>query len=365
MEEYGLDLRLHLLFGTGNGGPCVAVTLPPLGVSVHLGSEVSFLGPFLVENGWVGQRLGATFVNLQAVLHKKDSASHEARLLRPLRGKSLRGFNAALDVLRDGRAPHIALDEQLGHGVVSLRGARIAGDKDQLTGRRAFGATLEIVVGVQWLAVVVDAEDGHIEVVARIGEVIRIAAEEGRLLFGRKDDAHIGVLLVLIEPVFAAVVERNHVGAPAGLLGAFVFDGGNFGFAGLKRLCLIGNAFGRALHARGNVCHADQHVYFEIGRLHLGIERGRIEAVAHIVVVGGGVLLQLAARHMVIGQQQAVGADERARSAVVEAHAGEADVVEPGLRGMEVVFGRQLLEGRVVKGPHAFFGVNHRSRSKQ
>jgi len=47
VEEYGLDLRLHLLFGTGNGGPCVAVTLPPLGVSVHLARKSASSARFL------------------------------------------------------------------------------------------------------------------------------------------------------------------------------------------------------------------------------------------------------------------------------------------------------------------------------
>ena len=125
------------------------------------------------------------------------------------------------------------------------------------------------------------------------------------------------------------------------------------------------DSFGRALHPRGHVLHADQHVHLKIGRLHLLIRRGRIEAVAQIVVLGGRVLLQLAARHVMIGQQQAVGADKRARAAVVEPHAREAQMVQPGLRGMEVVLGRQLLQRRVVKGPHAFFGVNHRRGGHQ
>jgi len=68
-----------------------------------------------------------------------------------------------LNVLCDGWIPHIPLDEQLGHGVVSAGRARIAGDKNQLAGRGAFGAPLEVVVGVQRLAVFVDAEDGHVE----------------------------------------------------------------------------------------------------------------------------------------------------------------------------------------------------------
>ena len=188
----------------------------------------------------------------------------------------------------------------------------MAGDEDQFARRRALGAPLQVVIGVQRLAVLIDAEEGHVQVVARIGEVIRIAAEEGRLLLGRKDQAHVGVSLVLVEPVLAALVERDHVGAQAGLVLALFFDGRNLGVARLERLGLVMDALGRALHPRRHVFHADQHINFEVGRLHLRIRRGRIEAVAQIVVLGGGVLLQLDARHVMIGQQQAVGADERA-----------------------------------------------------
>ena len=84
----------------------------------------------------------------------------------------------------------------------------MAGDEDQFAIGRALRAPLQIVGGVDRLAVLIDAEDRHVEVVAGIGEVVRIAAKEGHLLLGRKDEADIGVLLVAIEPVFATLVER-------------------------------------------------------------------------------------------------------------------------------------------------------------
>ena len=185
------------------------------------------------------------------------------------------------------------------------------------------------------------------------------------MLLDRKNQPHIGVGFVPVEPVLAALVEGDHVGAQAGLVLALLFDGRNLGIASLERLGLVTNVLGCALHPRGHVFHADQHVNFEIGRLHLSLRRGRIKAVAQIVVLGGRVFLQLATGHVVIGKHQAVGADERARPAVVQPHAGEAQMVQPCLAGMEVIFGRQLLERWVVKGPHAFFGVNHRRGSQQ
>src|ERR1039458_7134597 len=102
------------------------------------------------------------------------------------------------------------------------------GDEDQLARSRAPGAPLQIVIGVQRLAVVVNAEERHVQVVARISEVIRISAVESGLLFRRKDQAHIGVSLVLVKPVLATLIEREYVGAKSGLVLAILFDSGDF-----------------------------------------------------------------------------------------------------------------------------------------
>ena len=176
--------------------PGVAVDLLPLGIGGDLGAEVGFLGLLLGQDGRVGQSFSAAQVDLQAVLQAEDGAAYQARLFRPLRGKGLGGGDAALQILGHGRTTHVALHQQLGHRVVALSRAGMAGDEDQLARRGALGAPLEIVIGVQRLAVLVDAEEGHVQVVARIGEVIRVAAEEGCLLLGRKDQAHVGVGLV-------------------------------------------------------------------------------------------------------------------------------------------------------------------------
>ena len=49
--------------------------------------------------------------------------------------------------------------------------------------------------------------------------------------FGREDQADVGVLLVAVEPVLAALIERDDVGAEAGLLQALPFDRGDLRFA--------------------------------------------------------------------------------------------------------------------------------------
>ena len=60
---------------------------------------------------------------------------------------------------------------------------------------RAVRAPLQVVLDLGRLAVLVDAEEADVEVVARVLEVVRVAAEEGDLLLGGEDEADVGVLL--------------------------------------------------------------------------------------------------------------------------------------------------------------------------
>ena len=90
--------------------------------------------------------------------------------------------------------------------------------------------------------VLVDAEQREVEIVAREGEVVGIAAEERHLLLGREDEPDVGVLLVAVEPVLRALVERDDVGAQAGLVEAFLFDLRDRGPPRLERRLRIGGA---------------------------------------------------------------------------------------------------------------------------
>ena len=78
-----------------------------------------------------------------------------------------------------------------------------------------------------------------------------------------------------------------------------------------------------------------------------------------------GVLLQLPTSDVVVRQEQAVGADERTRAAVIHAHAREPQMIQPLLRRMEIVLRRQLLQWRVIKGPHSLFCAHERRNHKE
>ena len=52
-----------------------------------------------------------------------------------------------------------------------------------------------------------------------------------------------------------------------------------------------------------------------------------------------------------VSQEETVLADEGAGTAVIQAHAREPNVVEPGLGGSEIIFLLQLFDWGIVKGP--------------
>ena len=125
---------------------------------------------------------------------------------------------------------------KLRYRVEAFGGARVPGYEDEFVIGRALRIPLQVFLALDGLAVLVHAEQRHIEIVAREGEIVRVAAEIGGLLLRREDDADVGVLLIAVEPVLAALVERDHFGAEPRLLLAFPLDAGDGGLAGRERL---------------------------------------------------------------------------------------------------------------------------------
>src|SRR5687767_16040980 len=62
----------------------------------------------------------------------------------------------------------------------------------------------------QRLVILIDAKQRHIEAISGEGEIVRIAAEERNVEFGGEHQTHVGELLVLIEVVLRALIERDN-----------------------------------------------------------------------------------------------------------------------------------------------------------
>src|SRR5260370_308290 len=83
----------------------------------------------------------------------------------------------AVEQVRQG---DVAAVLQLGQGVLTVRRAGVAGHEDQRVFLRAVTAPFEEVLDVGGLAVLIGAEESEIEVVARVLEVVHVAAESPR-----------------------------------------------------------------------------------------------------------------------------------------------------------------------------------------
>ena len=122
----------------------------------------------------------------------------------------------------------------------------------------------------------VDAEERHVERVAREREVVRIAAVERGVELRREHQSDVGELLVEIQVVLRALIERHHLALQAGLLFRFVFDRGHRRPPRRQRARPRHRRLDRGVHARGDVLDAVcSTTSSRFGRLHFLRQRSR------------------------------------------------------------------------------------------
>ena len=120
--------------------------------------------------------------------------------------------------------PNVAALPQAEGGLQPIGRPRMAADEDEVALDRAGGGPAEVVLDPGRGVVFVGPEEADVEPVARELEVIDIAAERGRLGLGSEDEADIGVFLVPIEMVDAALIEGDDIRAQAGGVERFLLD---------------------------------------------------------------------------------------------------------------------------------------------
>ena len=251
---------------------------------------------------------------------------------------------------------------ELGDGEQTPGGAGVAGNEGEFTIGRTVGRPFQEVRGLDGLAVFVDAEKRHIETVAGIFEIIGVAAVEGDLLVGGEDETDVGVTLEAVEVIGAALVEGDDVATEAGFVFRLFFNFGDDLAAGEGGVGTgeIGRDSG--VNAGSDVLDGLEDVYLEVvgfDLIGLGL---RVEAVAEDVFLLGAHLLEGVGGDVVVGDHEAVGGDEGSGAAAVEADGGKADVIEPSIGEIEVIFGFDLRTGRRGEKPHTFVGAQGAAR---
>jgi len=185
----------------------------------------------------------------------------------------------------------------------------MTGHERQFAISGAIGREPEKVRGLRWLAVFVDSQQRHVQVVPWEREVVRVPTKERGAELGSEHQPDILVALVSVKMVGAAMVERDDVAAPLAALGAGLFDARHLG---LLRLAEVWTGFTlcRLVDAVGDVRDLDELIDLDLGTFHLGSTGLGKETVFHQVVLGRRELLDASAGAMVIGQDQPVLRDE-------------------------------------------------------
>ena len=170
----------------------------------------------------------------------------------------------------------------------------------------------------------IDAEHREVARVAGPDPVVGVAPELADRRGRRGHEAHVVELLVDEQELLVAVVHLFDRG--------FVARAFGFGFADdLLRRLACGDPVGHIVHADEE---ADPEFFV---RQLLGPGHGP-ETIGQVVVLDGRMFLNGVVAAMVVGEQQAFGRDEFARTAAVEEHDG---VLHRGLVDRVDVFGRE------------------------
>src|SRR3954447_7977344 len=116
------------------------------------------------------------------------------------------------------------------------------------------------MIDLRRLAVLVSPEDADIEIVARVFEIIRIAAVKRDLLFRSKHQSDVIVSLVAVKMIQPALIERNDIRPQSGLLLTFLLDGCNGGGPGRASLRWRRVRLNGSVYAVGHILDRDEDI---------------------------------------------------------------------------------------------------------
>ena len=243
------------------------------------------------------------------------------------------------------------------HGQQASGISRMPGDENQIAVLHSGARPLQVIIEVRRLAILVDPEEGDIQVVARIGEVIGISAKESNVEFGSEHQPHVRVLFILVEVIDLPRIKNHHIAAQSSCGGAILFNlrhGGALGLPGVRRRH---PGLYSCVDFVRHVLNSDKLIEFKVWTLSLFCLRLSVKTGLDIVAPLGRKLLDASRSHVMVGKGQSIRRNERAGTAVVESHRRQANVVEPLLRQLEAVCGFDFVLRRFVIEPHALVGA--------
>ena len=167
-----------------NGLPGAAIRGLPLTVRINLGAELPLLGPLLLEEVHVVETLELAGVGLEGVLQAEQRVRSLPRLLGTLRAVlSQHGEPSVDDGNRDG-IDKIAFGFELCGRVEPVGRSRMTRNEHELAVSRSLRRPFQKVATRYRRIVLVDAEQGDVEVVRGEREVVRIPPKKAACCSG-------------------------------------------------------------------------------------------------------------------------------------------------------------------------------------
>ena len=203
----------HRLLGFIDFAPRIAILFLALRIGSCVVAELLLVRLLLLHAFLVLEERvvpGDCFVR---VLDPEQIVLRFACLLRTLRREVQQQLRATIQVLRLPRVLHVPQIIQLCHREQPARSPRMSADKNQVAFFHPMLRKLQIVFRVRRLAVFIHAEERDIQVVPRIGEVVRIASEKRHVEFRREHQPYVGIFFVLIQVIHRPRIQRHHVAA--------------------------------------------------------------------------------------------------------------------------------------------------------
>src|SRR5690606_34028610 len=179
-------------------------------------AEGRFLLRLAGHDARILERLELTGQELAAVGDAEEVVLGDACVLLRAGGEVLKLDLLPPEIPQDEGVLDVAQEAEMVEGVEAARRARVADDDRQVAVAAARLAPGEVVLGLERLAALVDAEEGDVKAVARVLEVVGGAAEEGDGLLGSEDEADIREPLVAIKMVPPPLIEGDDLGEQAG-----------------------------------------------------------------------------------------------------------------------------------------------------
>ena len=298
------------------------------------------------------QRAVLAAVELLAVLEPEDRRAQRLLQPRPHAREAAQDRQPIVDQLAHPRIARVALVLELRLGEQPRGTARVAGQQHDLADLRAVPPTEVMFAGVGRFAVDVGPAEREVDRVARVDEVVRVAAEVRRLQVRRHHQPDVVEHAVAVQLPDGALEQLDELRLQPVVAGPRRGEDA----VAVRLAPLLGRRArqlgGHALFdLRGHVLHRDELLHGHALEPDLVLLRRGDEAVGDPVVLA----LRLgdrAARAVVVGQDQAARRHERGRAAAAEPQRRQPHAVPPRLVGLQAVLTLEVGQRRTFERPH-------------